>query len=149
MEIFEVSAPVRVTRFFHITQCIVLHQKVLVSDAPKNVFACLLLLSQLFSYIMSCIYTIFRHVITKTFLNVNKPFVPLSLTIQILMTTKDVVKKRQKTSLMRQKVVHPNRDLTNERVRLLLFVKSCNFTKSKDGINKNVYLGSWHLFTKS
>ena len=30
-----------------------------------------------------------------------------------------------------------------------MFVKSCNFTKSRDGINKNVYLGSWHLFTKS
>ena len=41
--------------------------------------------------------------------------------------------------------IHPNRDLTNERVRLLLFVKSWNFTKSRDGINKNV----WHLFTKS
>ena len=30
-----------------------------------------------------------------------------------------------------------------------MFVKSCSFTKSRDGINKNVYLGSWLLFTKS
>ena len=43
------------------------------------------------------------------------------------------------------KMVHPNCDLTNERVRLLLFIKSWNFNKSRDGINKNV----WHLFTKS
>ena len=46
-------------------------------------------------------------------------------------------------------IITPKSRFNEQARKTALFIKSCNFTKSRDGINKNVYLGSWHLFTKS